>query len=75
MFVEGGFPLVREVGHPCGPGGRCVMYDVYRAEGDDRQRLRFVIVDLREVRVLDADAHPDLDTNLANPAVRRHSRR
>ena len=75
VHVEGGFPLVREAGHACGPGGRCVMMDVFSADGEDRQRLAFVVVDLRAVRVLDADADPDAETNFANPAVRRHSRR
>ena len=75
VFVEGGFPLVREAGHACGPGGRCVLFDVYEGlPGQTARRLRYVIVDLRTLRVLDADADPEADGNLANPAARRRSR-
>ena len=75
VHVEGGFPLVREDGHPCGPGGRCVLMDVFETTpGRPAERLRYVIVDLRTLRVLDADADPEADTNLAHPAARRQSR-
>ena len=73
--VEGGFPLVREAGHPCGPGGRCVSVDVFEtAPGAPARRLRYAVVDLRALRVLDADANADADGNLANPAARLRSR-
>lgn len=76
VHVEGGFPLVREAGHACGPGGRCVTVDVFEtAPGEPPRRLRYVVVDLRALRVLDADADADADSNLANPAARRQSRR
>ena len=42
--------------------------------GRPAERLRYVIVDLRTLRVLDADADPEADTNLAHPAARRQSR-
>ena len=75
VTVEGGFPLVREAGHACGPGGRCVLVDVWETLPDgSRQRLRYAVVDLRAVAVLDADADPEADSNLANPAARRMSR-
>ncbi len=75
VSIEGGFPLVREEGHPCGPGGRCVTLDVWQTlEDGHRERLRYVIVDLRDVRILDADAHPEADSNLAHPDARRQSR-
>ncbi len=75
VHVEGGFPLVREAGHPCGPGGRCVTVDVFEtAPGQPARRIRYAIVDLRTLTVLDADAHPQGDSNLANPAARRQSR-
>lgn len=75
VTIDGGFPLVREAGHACGPGGRCASYDVFVTTPDGRQRLRYVIVDLRGVRVLDADSDSDLDSNLAHPDARRQSRR
>ena len=56
------------------PGGRCALYDVWETVDGSLERIRFVIVDLRNVRVLDADADPQADTNLANPAARRQSR-
>lgn len=75
VHVEGGFPLVREAGHACGPGGRCVLIDVYAvAPGEKARRIRYAVVDLRTLAVLDADADPSADGNLANPAARRHSR-
>lgn len=75
VIIDGGFPLVREDGHACGPGGRCATYDVFVTGPDGGQRLRYVIVDLRQVRILDADADADLDSNLAHPDARRQSRR
>ncbi|WP_412067380.1 hypothetical protein [Rubrivirga sp. IMCC43871] len=75
VHVEGGFPLLREAGHPCGPGGRCVTVDVFETgPGQPARRIRYAIVDLRTLSVLDADAHPQADSNLANPAARRQSR-
>ena len=75
VTIDGGFPLVREQGHACGPGGRCVTLDVWQTlEDGDRQRIRYVVVDLREIRVLEADADPQADSNLAHPAARQQSR-
>jgi hypothetical protein len=76
VHVEGGFPLVREAGHPCGPGGRCVTVDVFETTPDAApRRIRYAVVDLRALRVLDADADADADSNLASPAARQQSRR
>ena len=75
VTIDGGFPLVREAGHACGPGGRCASYDVFQSTPDGRERIRYVVVDLRAGRVLDADADPDADSNLAHPRARRESRR
>ena len=74
VVISGGFSLLREAGHPCGPGGRCATYDVFEVIGPVRRRLRYVVFDLRAVRVFDADADSDADSNLANPAARRQSR-
>lgn len=74
VTIDGGFPLVREAGHPCGPGGRCVTYDVFETTAAGRRRLRYVVVDLRADRVLDADADAQRDSNLAHPDARRQSR-
>ncbi|MEM7789233.1 MAG: hypothetical protein AAF594_16060 [Bacteroidota bacterium] len=75
VLVRGGFPLVRESG-TCGPGSRCLLYDVLEVVPDSRvpRRLRYVVVDLRTLRVADADADPVVDGNLAHPAARRQSR-
>ena len=75
VTVDGGFPLVRETGHACGPGGRCATYDVFASTPGGRERVRYVIVDLRAGRVLDADADPDAESNLAHPQAHRESRR
>ena len=73
--IRGGFPLVREAG-PCGPGSRCLTYDVLEdvPGAPTPRRLRYVVVDLRAVRVADADADPVADGNLADPTARRQSR-
>lgn len=57
VVVSGGFPLVREAGHGCGPGSRCLMYDVYELVPGQRagERLRFVVVDLRSVSLWSND--------------------
>ena len=71
--VRGGFPLVREAG-ACGPGSRCLSYDMIEQTPGGPRRLRYVIVDLRDPRVVSADADPVADGNLAHPAARRQSR-
>lgn len=74
LVVGGGFPLVREEGHACGPGSRCLTYDVLEPAqaGEAPRRVRYVVVDLRHGRVLPAD--PVAEGNLAHPAARRQSR-
>lgn len=70
--IQGGFALVREAGHACGPGSRCVQYEVAELVPGEPfgRRLRYVVVDLRAVRVLSADFDPAAEGNLANPAAR-----
>ena len=74
--VVGGFPLVREAGHACGPGSRCVQYDVLELVPGEQfaRRLRYVVVDLQSVRVAFDDFDPAVEGNLANPAARAQSR-
>ena len=81
VTVSGGFPLVREEGHACGPGSRCLMYDIFEvtpseSKGDrpSARRIRFVVVDLRSVRLFARDFDPAVDGNFANPAIRERSR-
>ena len=74
VTVRGGFPLVRE-GGACGPGSRCLSYDVIEhPPGAPVRRLRYVVVDLGALRMVSADADPVADSNLATPAARRQSR-
>ena len=74
--ITGGFPLVREAGHACGPGARCLQYEVVEVVPGQAfgRRLRYVVVDLRTVRMVSADLDPALEGNLANPAIRAQSR-
>lgn len=54
--LSGGFALVREEGHPCGPGSRCLQFDMFDVDESRREvdRIRYVVVDLRrEVIVSD----------------------
>jgi len=62
--VDGGFLLVQPPGQPCGPGTRCVQFDVLElADPQHPARLRYVVVDLRAGRVVDADFQPARDGN------------
>ncbi len=71
--VSGGFILMREEGHPCGPGSRCLQFDVMNVDEAARrvERLRYVVVDLREGRLLSRDFDPAAEGNSANPAEAR----
>ncbi len=71
--VQGGFILLREEGHPCGPGSRCLQYDVVDVNESARevQRIRYVVVDLRTNRVISNDFDPVTEGNLANPLHRQ----
>ncbi len=75
-FVDGGFALVREAGHPCGPGSRCLQYDVLQSVPGEAfaRRMRYVVVDLQSLTVVSNDFDPATDGNLANPAFRAQSR-
>ena len=74
--VLGGFPLVREAGHACGPGSRCFQYDVLEWVSGEAyaRRIHYVVVDLRAVRMFSNDFDPAVEGNLANPAARAESR-
>jgi hypothetical protein len=74
--VSGGFQLVREAGHGCGPGSRCLQYDVYEVVPGETfaRRIRFVVVDLRQLELFSNDFDPATEGNLANPAARARSR-
>lgn len=76
VLVTGGFVLSREEGHACGPGSRCLQYDVLEKVpgATSAQRIRYVIVDMRTGSIVSRDFDPDLEGNLANPAMRRESR-
>jgi hypothetical protein len=67
--VSGGFILQREDGHPCGPGSRCLQFDVINVDREARQntRIRYVVVDLRQGVLLFDDFDPATEGNSANP--------
>ena len=71
--VTGGFILQREEGHPCGPGSRCLQFDVISIDRAARRnsRLRYVVVDMRENRLLYRDFDPAVEGNSANPLESR----
>lgn len=75
--VSGGFPLVREAGHPCDATARCVQYDIFspRLTGPrGADRVRYVVVDLRSMTFVSRDFDAAREGNLANPAFRDESR-
>jgi hypothetical protein len=67
--VQGGFVLLREAGHPCGPGSRCLQFDVVNVDEAARrvERLRYVVVDLRAGRVVSNDFDPVTQGNVRRP--------
>ncbi|HLA63307.1 MAG TPA: hypothetical protein VK610_02690 [Rhodothermales bacterium] len=71
--VQGGFILLREEGHPCGPGSRCLQYEVVDVDAATRQveLIRYVVVDLRTGRVVSNDFDIANEGNLANPLHRQ----
>ena len=75
-FIDGGFALVREAGHACGPGSRCLQYDVLQSVPGETfaRRIRYVVVDLQSLTVVSNDFDPAAEGNLANPAFRAQSR-
>lgn len=77
VTVSGGFPLIREAGHPCDATARCVQYDLFspRVVGPrGADRVRYVVVDLRSLTIVSRDFNAAVDGNLANPAYRDESR-
>jgi hypothetical protein len=71
--VQGGFILVREEGHPCAAGSRCLQYDVADVDETARrvERLRYVVVDLRTDRVVSNDFDPATQGNVRRPGDAR----
>jgi hypothetical protein len=69
--VHGGFNLVREPGHPCGPGSRCLQFELYRTDAAAGERLRYVVVDMRTARLVSLDFDPATEGNLAAPGAVR----
>jgi hypothetical protein len=70
--VHGGFVLLREDG-PCGPGSRCLQFDVADVHEAERrvERLRYVVVDLRNDSIVSNDFDPATDGNVSRPADAR----
>jgi hypothetical protein len=63
--LSGGFVLLREEGHPCGPGSRCLQFDMYEVDHAARRvsRLRYVVVDLRTGTLVSRDFDPSANGN------------
>ncbi|MEM1041951.1 MAG: hypothetical protein AAGI91_04915 [Bacteroidota bacterium] len=61
--LSGGFVLVREKGHACAPGSRCLMFDMYDVEGRSAERIRFIVVDLGTDTIVSRDFDPARDSN------------
>lgn len=63
--LTGGFELVREEGHPCGPGSRCLQFDLLNKDLQGQMsRLRYVVVNLQDGRIVSRDMNPSLEGNL-----------
>ncbi|MDX1439026.1 MAG: hypothetical protein R3284_03895 [Rubricoccaceae bacterium] len=73
--LSGGFVLLREEGHPCGPGSRCLQFDMY--DNDDAghliDRIRYIIVDVRTETIVSRDFDPDANGNETRFNVNRRT--
>jgi len=73
--LSGGFVLQREAGHPCGPGSRCLQFDMFDVDTLARRvnRIRYVVVDVRDGTLVSNDFNPSTDGNSTrfngNPTV------
>src|SRR5690606_26626417 len=63
--LSGGFVLLREEGHPCGPGSRCLQFDMYDVDHAARnvERIRYVVVDLRTNTIVSRNFDPSANGN------------
>ncbi len=63
--LTGGFALVREEGHPCGPGSRCLQFDMFDVDTTARRvnRIRYVVVNMRDGTLVSKDFDPSADGN------------
>ncbi len=63
--LSGGFILQREEGHPCGPGSRCLQFDMFDVDTAARRvnRIRYAIVNLRDGTLVSNDFNPATDGN------------
>lgn len=63
--LSGGFVLQREAGHACGPGSRCLQFDMFDVDSAARKvvRIRYVIVDARTWTLVSEDFNPSTDGN------------
>ena len=63
--LSGGFILQREAGHPCGPGSRCLQFDMFDVDVATRRvnRIRYVVVDVRYGTLVSRDFDPSADGN------------
>ncbi|MCH7975453.1 MAG: hypothetical protein IIC18_02720 [Bacteroidetes bacterium] len=63
--LKGGFVLQREAGHPCGPGSRCLQFDMFNVDRVARRvdRIRYIVVDVRDGTLVSRDFDPSADGN------------
>ena len=66
--LSGGFVLQREAGHPCGPGSRCLQFDMVDVDvaASLVNRIRYVVVDVRDGTLVSNDFDPS-EGNVSRP--------
>ncbi len=75
--LDGGFVLTREEGHACGPGSRCLQFDMFDVDTAARRvnRIRYIVVDARDWTIVSNDFDPSEDGNATrfngNPILAR----
>ncbi len=67
--LEGGFVLLQEEGAACGPGSRCLQFDMYNVDHAARRvdRIRYVVVDLRTGTLVSRDFDPSRGQDRSTP--------
>lgn len=63
--LSGGFILQREEGHPCGPGSRCLQFDMFNVDAETQRasRIRYAVVNVRYGTLVSNDFNPSTDGN------------
>lgn len=68
-LIDGGFEMVRMDNPACAEGSRCLQFDVMDVvvPGEQIERIRYVVVDMRTGQILNNNLNPDTESNIRRP--------